>query len=36
MTQKIIMVFTSVGFIALLVIPALDHRLAGPTCRSPS
>jgi protein-S-isoprenylcysteine O-methyltransferase Ste14 len=27
MTQKIIMVFTSVGFIALLVIP---------TCRSPS
>jgi protein-S-isoprenylcysteine O-methyltransferase Ste14 len=26
-TQKIIMVFTSAGFIALLVIPALDHRL---------
>src|SRR4029453_10294014 len=25
-TQKIIMVFTSAGFIALLVIPALDHR----------
>ena len=25
-TQKIIMVFTSAGFIALLVIPAFDHR----------
>jgi protein-S-isoprenylcysteine O-methyltransferase Ste14 len=25
-TQKIIMVFTSVGFISLLVIPGLDHR----------
>jgi protein-S-isoprenylcysteine O-methyltransferase Ste14 len=27
-TQKIIMSFASVGFIGLLVIPALDHRLA--------
>jgi protein-S-isoprenylcysteine O-methyltransferase Ste14 len=26
--QKIIMVFTSLGFIGLLVIPALDHRFA--------
>jgi protein-S-isoprenylcysteine O-methyltransferase Ste14 len=25
-TQKIIMVFTSLGFIGLLIIPALDHR----------
>jgi protein-S-isoprenylcysteine O-methyltransferase Ste14 len=25
-TQKIIMLFTSAGFIALLVLPALDHR----------
>jgi protein-S-isoprenylcysteine O-methyltransferase Ste14 len=25
-TQKIIMMFTSAGFIALLVVPALDHR----------
>src|SRR4029079_4251050 len=25
-TQKIIMLFTSAGFIALLVIPAFDHR----------
>jgi protein-S-isoprenylcysteine O-methyltransferase Ste14 len=25
-TQQIIMVFTSLGFIALLVVPALDHR----------
>jgi protein-S-isoprenylcysteine O-methyltransferase Ste14 len=25
-TQRIIMVFTSLGFIALLVVPALDHR----------
>lgn len=25
-TQKIIMLFTSLGFIALLVVPALDHR----------
>jgi protein-S-isoprenylcysteine O-methyltransferase Ste14 len=25
-TQRIIMVFTSLGFIALLVLPALDHR----------
>src|SRR5271157_4927811 len=24
-TQKIIMIFTSIGFIALLVVPALDH-----------
>jgi protein-S-isoprenylcysteine O-methyltransferase Ste14 len=28
MTQKIIMSFTSLGFIGLLVVPALDHRLA--------
>jgi protein-S-isoprenylcysteine O-methyltransferase Ste14 len=27
-TQKIIMSFASVGFIGLLVVPALDHRLA--------
>jgi protein-S-isoprenylcysteine O-methyltransferase Ste14 len=27
-TQKIIMSFTSLGFIGLLVVPALDHRLA--------
>jgi protein-S-isoprenylcysteine O-methyltransferase Ste14 len=27
-TQRIIMVFTSLGFIALLVVPALDHRFA--------
>jgi protein-S-isoprenylcysteine O-methyltransferase Ste14 len=26
--QKIIMVFTSLGFIGLLVVPALDHRFA--------
>jgi protein-S-isoprenylcysteine O-methyltransferase Ste14 len=25
-TQRVIMVFTSIGFIALLVVPALDHR----------
>ena len=25
--QKVIMLFTSIGFIALLVVPALDHRL---------
>jgi protein-S-isoprenylcysteine O-methyltransferase Ste14 len=25
-TQRVIMVFTSLGFIALLVVPALDHR----------
>src|SRR5262249_49679175 len=25
-TQKLIMLFTSIGFIALLVVPALDHR----------
>src|SRR5262245_14142708 len=25
-TQRIIMVFASLGFIALLVVPALDHR----------
>jgi protein-S-isoprenylcysteine O-methyltransferase Ste14 len=34
-TQKIIMSFTSLGFIGLLVVPALDHRLAWshmPTC----
>lgn len=27
-TQKIIMIFVSAGFIALLVVPALDHRFA--------
>jgi protein-S-isoprenylcysteine O-methyltransferase Ste14 len=27
-TQKIIMFFTSVGFVGLLVLPALDHRFA--------
>jgi protein-S-isoprenylcysteine O-methyltransferase Ste14 len=26
MSQKIIQIFTSIGFIALLVVPALDHR----------
>jgi protein-S-isoprenylcysteine O-methyltransferase Ste14 len=26
-TQKLIMLFASIGFIALLVVPALDHRL---------
>ena len=26
--QRVIMLFTSVGFIALLVVPALDHRFA--------
>src|SRR5499426_4333227 len=25
-TQRVIMAFTSLGFIALLVVPALDHR----------
>src|SRR5262245_59138295 len=25
--QKVIMLFTSIGFIALLVVPAIDHRL---------
>ncbi|HET7097682.1 MAG TPA: isoprenylcysteine carboxylmethyltransferase family protein [Casimicrobiaceae bacterium] len=28
-TQKIIMTATSIGFIALLVVPGLDHRFAG-------
>jgi protein-S-isoprenylcysteine O-methyltransferase Ste14 len=28
LTQKIIMSFTSLGFIGLLVVPALDHRFA--------
>jgi protein-S-isoprenylcysteine O-methyltransferase Ste14 len=28
-TQKIIMLFTSIGFIALLVVPALDHRFGS-------
>ena len=27
-TQRIIMLFTSLGFIGLLILPALDHRLA--------
>jgi len=30
-TQRIIMVFTSLGFIALLVVPALDHRWGWST-----
>jgi protein-S-isoprenylcysteine O-methyltransferase Ste14 len=30
-TQRIIMVFTSLGFIALLVVPALDHRFGWST-----
>jgi protein-S-isoprenylcysteine O-methyltransferase Ste14 len=30
-TQKIIMLFTSPGFIALLVVPALDHRFGWST-----
>jgi protein-S-isoprenylcysteine O-methyltransferase Ste14 len=25
-TQKVIMIFTSLGFVALLIVPALDHR----------
>jgi len=29
--QKLIMVFTSIGFIALLVVPALDHRFGWST-----
>src|SRR4029434_5256703 len=28
LSQKIIMVFASLGFIALIVVPALDHRFA--------
>ena len=32
--QRIIMLFTSLGFIALLVVPALDHRFGGPRYRS--
>jgi protein-S-isoprenylcysteine O-methyltransferase Ste14 len=34
-TQKIIMLFASIGFIALLVVPALDHRF-GWSVVSPS
>ncbi len=34
-TQKIIMLFASIGFIALLVVPALDHRFGWSTV-SPS
>ena len=30
-SQKIIMVFTSIGFIALLVVPGLDHRFGWST-----
>jgi protein-S-isoprenylcysteine O-methyltransferase Ste14 len=30
-TQRIIMVFTSLGFIALLIVPALDHRFGWST-----
>jgi protein-S-isoprenylcysteine O-methyltransferase Ste14 len=33
-TQKIIMTCTSIGFIALLVVPALDHRFAWSHVRS--
>jgi len=29
--QKLIMAFTSIGFIALLMVPALDHRFGGST-----
>lgn len=30
-SQRIIMVFTSLGFVALLVVPALDHRFGWST-----
>ena len=30
-TQKVIMVFTSLAFLGLIVVPALNHRLGGPT-----
>ena len=30
-TQRVIMVFTSLAFLGLLVVPALDHRLKGWT-----
>jgi protein-S-isoprenylcysteine O-methyltransferase Ste14 len=33
--QKVIMVFTSIGFIALLVVPALEFRLAGAAAPAP-
>jgi hypothetical protein len=31
-TQKVIMLGMSIGFIALLVVPALDHRFDGLAC----
>ena len=31
MTQRVIMTFTSLGFIAILVVPALDHRFGWST-----
>jgi len=34
-TQRIIMVFTSLGFIALLVVPALDYRFGWSTVPVP-
>ena len=34
-SQKIIMLFASIGFIALLVVPALDHRFAWSTVPLP-
>ena len=33
--QKIIMVFATLGFIAMLVFPALDHRFGWSRCRHP-
>jgi MFS superfamily sulfate permease-like transporter len=32
--QRLIMLCTSIGFIALLVVPALDFRFGGPSCHS--
>jgi protein-S-isoprenylcysteine O-methyltransferase Ste14 len=34
-TQRIIMAFASLGFIALLVVPALDHRFGWSTVETP-
>jgi protein-S-isoprenylcysteine O-methyltransferase Ste14 len=31
LTQKIIMIFVSIGFVGLLIVPALDHRFAWST-----
>src|SRR5207245_2983124 len=30
-SQKIIMLFASIGFLGLLLVPALDHRFGGST-----